>query len=62
MSKADCEVEAMGEIMAAVRETPLLYASTCNRVSNKLNVEGGTKRGAKLAEEGGAEPVSPMYP
>ncbi len=48
LSKADCEVEAMGEIMAAVRETPLLYASMCNRVSNESNVEGGTNREAKL--------------
>ena len=35
MSKADCEVEAMGEIMAAVRETPLLYASTCKHVQSR---------------------------
>mgnify|MGYP007134775942 FL=1 len=42
----------MGEIMAAVRETPLLYASMCNRVSNELNVEGGMKREAKLGGGG----------
>lgn len=39
-------VKAMGEIMATVRETRLLYASACNRVSNELNVEGGVKREA----------------